>query len=94
MKLFWLFAALTALSALMLSVYSTGLELVALLLVIDFMALWFYTETGKIGTESGFLKERITSIEKITSDMFEKLNKRFSKKTEEKEDIIEWLDKF
>jgi hypothetical protein len=93
MKLFWLTLALTMASFLWYSAYSTGFEVVATLLLIDIMIAWAYIETRR-GEGSGFLPEKIEVLEKMTSEMFEKLNKRLSKAEGKKEDIIEWLEKF
>ena len=93
MKLFWMFLVLTVLSISWYSLYSKGFDIVIFLLLLDFMALWYYTEKNKPNT-GNFLSDKILILEKSTSDMFEKLNKRFSKKSDKKEDIVEWLDKF
>jgi hypothetical protein len=93
MKLFWIFLIMTVLSVSWYSVYSMGFDIIVFFLILDLMSLWFYAESRKpVGTS--ILPEKILILEKSTSDMFEKLNKRFSKKSDKKEDIVEWLDKF
>jgi hypothetical protein len=93
MKLFWMFLILTVLSVSWYTLYSKGFDLIAFFLLLDLMALWYYTERNR-PNQGNLLFDKILILEKSTSDMFEKLGKRFSKKSDNREDIVEWLDKF
>jgi len=94
MRFFWLLTVITLLTIYFHSVTSEGLILIIMLIITDFMVLWVETEFEKNNGEKSFLLEKIEILEKLTSDMFDKLNKRFSNNKNDKKDIIESLNQF
>jgi len=93
MRFFWLLTVITLLTIYFHSVTSEGLILIIMLIITDFMVLWVETEFEKNNGEKSFLLEKIESLEKLTSDVFDKINKLTNNKNDKK-DIIESLNQF
>ena len=74
--------------------YLKGLEIVILLFITDFIALWIYTELGRKDSEKNILLEKIKNLERLVSDVFNKINKKFSNEKNNKKELVEWLNKF
>ena len=94
MRFFWILIAATVIAISLNLIYQTGLEIVILLLLTDFMALWIYAESDKEGSGNIILIEKIGGIERLISDLFNKMSKKFSNGNNDKKEIIEWLNKF
>jgi len=72
------------------------IEIILIMIVIDFIALWVYTESehNKKDKEKSNLLIKIENLERLTSELFEKVSRRVSNKKIDKEELIEWLNKF
>jgi hypothetical protein len=77
-------------------IFYKSLEITMMLIIIDFMILWSYTELekNKNDKEKSNLLIKIESLERLTSDLFDKITKRFSNKKNDKKELVEWLNKF
>jgi hypothetical protein len=69
-------------------------ELIILLFITDFIVLWTELETDVKGKGKSVLAEKIENMEKLISDVFNKMTKKPINEKEEKKEIIEWLNKF
>ena len=67
---------------------SKGLEIIIPLFIIDFISLWYSSESRE--PRKTILEEKIENLEKLTWDLFNKLTDR---KVDKKE-LVEWLNKF
>ncbi len=95
MKFFW-FLVLITIIATFFSLFYKGLEIVIILIIIDFIVLWTYTELEKNrkNKEKNNLLIKIENLERLTSDLFDKITGRVSKEKIDKKELIEWLNKF
>jgi hypothetical protein len=75
-------------------VFSKGLEMVMLLIIVDLIALLTYNELYKKDSEKSILKEKLENLERLTSQVFEKINSRFTNNKDDKKELIESLKKF
>jgi len=64
--------------------------------LIDFMVLWTYTEleNNKKDKEKSNLLIKIENLERLTSELFGKITRRFSNKEVNKKELVEWLNRF
>jgi hypothetical protein len=69
-------------------------ELIILLFITDFIVLWTQIESNKGENGKNILAEKIENLEKLISDVFNKMTKKPMNEKEEKKEIIEWLNKF
>ena len=68
------------------------LEMVIMLIIVDFMALWVYIESEKGRNEKSSLMKSIEHMEKSIYDVFNKVT-LYSNEKRDKKDLIEWLEK-
>lgn len=94
MKFFWLLMAATVAALIWQAMYSGSMVFVAAMIIFDCMALWASFESKKGNSNSNPLLKKLENLEKLTSDMFEKLNNKLSHEKKDKKEIVEWLDKF
>ena len=96
MKFFWFLVLITIIAASFQLLFYKGLEIVIILIITDFMVLWAYTEleNNKKDKEKSNLLIKIENLERLTSELFEKVSRRVSNKKIDKEELIEWLNKF
>jgi len=94
MKFFWIMLAMTLISIYYHYVFSKGLEMVMLLIIVDLIALLTYNELYKKDSEKSILKEKLENLERLTSQVFEKINSRFTNNKDDKKELIESLNKF
>lgn len=94
MRFFWILLIITIITASLNLVFFISVEVLALLIIMDFIVLWSYTEIEKNGNEENVLLEKIENLERLTSDLFNKVTKKFSNTKNNKKDIVEWLNKF
>jgi hypothetical protein len=69
-------------------------ELIILLFITDFIVLWTELETDGKGKGKSVLSEKIENLEKLISDVFNKMTKKPTNEKDEKKEIIKWLNKF
>ena len=69
-------------------------ELIILLFITDFIVLWTEVETDRKGKGKSILAEKIENLEKLISDVFNKMTKKPANEKDEKKEIIKWLNKF
>jgi hypothetical protein len=69
-------------------------ELIIVLFITDFIVLWTELETDGKGKGKSILAEKIENLEKLISDVFNKMTKKPTNEKDEKKEIIEWLNKF
>ena len=94
MKFFWLLMAVTVAALIWQTFYSGSMVFVAAMLLFDCMALWASFESKKGKTNSNPIIQKMENLEKLTSDMFEKLGSKLSHEKKDKKEIVEWLDRF
>jgi len=96
MRFFWLLVLITIIAASLHLLFYKGLEIIIILIVIDFMILWTYAEleNNKKDREKSILLEKIENLERLMSDLFNKVTRKFSNKKNDKKELIEWLSKF
>jgi len=96
MKFFWILVLITIIATSFHLAYYKSLEIVIILIVIDFMVLWTYTEleNNKKDKERSILLIKIENLERLTSELFEKVTRRLSNKKNNKKELIEWLNRF
>lgn len=93
MRFFWIMVIITAIFVLGLSSLKS-FELIILLFITDFIVLWTQIESNKGENGKNILAEKIENLEKLISDVFNKMTKKPMNEKEEKKEIIEWLNKF
>ncbi len=93
MRFFWIMVIITAIFVLGLSSLKS-FELIILLFITDFIVLWTQIESNKGENGKNILAEKIENLEKLISDVFNKMTKKPTNEKEEKKEIIEWLNKF
>ena len=93
MRFFWIMMIITALIVLGLGSLKS-FELIILLFITDFIVLWVESETDGRGKGKSVLAEKIEKLEKLISDVFNKMTKKLANGKDEKKEIIEWLNKF
>ena len=93
MRFFWIMVIITAIFVLGLSSLKS-FELIILLFITDFIVLWTELETNGKGKGKSILAEKIENLEKLISDVFNKMTQKPTDEKEEKKEIIEWLNKF
>ncbi len=91
MRFFWVLVLITIITSLFYKI-----EIILIMIVIDFIALWVYTELeyNKKSKEKSNLLTKIENLERLTSELFEKISRRVSNKKVDKKELIEWLNKF
>jgi len=93
MRFFWIMVIITAIFVLGLSSLKS-FELIVLLFITDFIVLWTQIESNKGENGKNILAEKIENLERLISDVFNKMTKKPMNEKEEKKEIIEWLNKF
>ncbi len=93
MRFFWIMVIITVIFVLGLSSLKS-FELIILLFITDFIVLWTQIESNKGENGKNVLAEKIENLEKLISDVFNKMTKKPMNEKEEKKEIIEWLNKF
>lgn len=96
MRFFWVLILITIIATYFQLMFYKSLEMIITLIIIDFMVLWAYTEleNKKKDKEKSNILMKIENLERLTSDLFEKITRRFSNKKNNKKELIEWLNKF
>ncbi|NIO44467.1 MAG: hypothetical protein GTN36_02835 [Candidatus Aenigmarchaeota archaeon] len=96
MKFFWILVLITIIVAYFQLLFYKSLEIIVTFVIIDFMVLWAYIEleNNKKDKQRNILLVKIENLERLTSELFEKVTSRFSNKENNKEKLIEWLNKF
>ncbi|NIM46743.1 MAG: hypothetical protein GTN40_01125 [Candidatus Aenigmarchaeota archaeon] len=96
MKFFWVLVLITLIITSFQLMFYKSLEMILILIIIDFMVLWTYTEieNNKKDKERSSLVIKIENLERLTSELFEKITRRFSNKQNNKKELIEWLNRF
>ena len=94
MKLFWIFMVASLISVAWFVYSSLGIDPLIFIIFIDIMSVWFFVETRQENNLKGLMMDKIEMLEKLTSELFEKLNGKNSHADENGKDIIKWLDKF
>ena len=94
MKLFWIFMVASLLSVAWFVYSSLGIDPLIFIIFIDIMAVWFFAESREGNKIRGIMIEKIEMLERLTSELFEKLNGKNSHADGNGKDIIKWLDKF
>ena len=90
MRFFWILIIITMASVAFYLIFFNGLELVILLLIVDFIVLMVSNELGKDAFENKTLSNKIENLEKLTYDLFNKLTGRQN----DKEQLTKWLEEF
>ena len=93
MRFFWIMVIITAIFVLGLSSLKS-FELIIVLFITDFIVLWTESETDEKGKGKSVLAEKIENLEKLISDVFNKMTKKPINEKDEKKEIIKWLNKF
>ena len=70
------------------------MEIVLFLIIMDSIVLWVSLELERKNNNEGILLEKIENMERLVSDLFDKVTNKFSNKKNEKKDLVEWLNKF
>lgn len=97
MRTFWILILITIIISAFQLAFFKGFEVIIILFIVDFMALWLTIELEEEGTIKSSLLAKFENLEKIFSEIIGRITSNpfmEEKLKKDKEELIKWLNYF